>query len=441
MRIVQISPGSGDNFYCENCLRDAALVKAMRKLGHDVLMVPLYLPLQSDKTEQLTNAPIFFGGVNVYLQQKFNLFRKTPRWIDRFFDSRRLLEWAGRKAGMTNARDLGETTISMLQGEHGRQVKELDRFVDWLETEEDKPDVVCLSNILLGGLARRIKERLGVPVLCLLQDEDDFLDGLTSPYAERAWTVVRERAQEVDGFVAVTRYFADAMLERLKVDADRMHVVHMGIDLDDYTPGDTQPVAPTLGYLSRMCAGRGLETLVDAFIRIKDRDALKSAKLRISGGKLGSDEPFVGRMRRKLEAAGVGADVEFADTFDRESRLAFLQGLTVLSVPESRPVAYGLYVLEALAMGVPVVEPAIGCFPETIEMTGGGVLYEPNTPDRLVESLEPLLLDGQAARRLGAEGRAGVAKAFHIERTAEQTVRVYEYVIQQAGRHRDDRTH
>ena len=434
MRIVQISPGSGDNFYCENCLRDAALVKAMRRLGHDVLMVPLYLPLQSDKTERLTNAPIFFGGVNVYLQQKFNLFRKTPRWIDRFFDSRRLLEWAGRKAGMTNARDLGETTISMLQGEHGRQVKELDRFVDWLETEEDKPDVVCLSNILLGGLARRIKERLGVPVLCLLQDEDDFLDGLTSPYAERAWTVVRERAQEVDGFVAVTRYFADAMLERLKVDADRMHVVHMGIDLDDYAPGDAQPVVPTLGYLSRMCAGRGLETLVDAFLRIKERDALRSAKLRISGGKLGSDEPFVERMRKKLQAAGVGADVEFVDTFDRESRLAFLQALTVLSVPESRPVAYGLYVLEALAMGVPVVEPAIGSFPETIEMTGGGVLYEPNTLERLVESLEPLLLDGQAARRLGAEGRAGVSKAFHIERTAEQTVRVYEHVIQQAGR-------
>ena len=66
MRIVQITPGSGDNFYCENCLRDAALVKAMRSQGHDVLMVPLYLPLQVDKAEPVSNAPIFFGGINVF---------------------------------------------------------------------------------------------------------------------------------------------------------------------------------------------------------------------------------------------------------------------------------------------------------------------------------------------------------------------------------------
>ena len=201
MKMVQISPGSGDNFYCENCLRDAALVRAMRALGHDVLMVPLYLPLQADQSEPLSNAPIFFGGVNVFLQQKLALFRRTPRWIDQVFDARPLLTWAARKAGMTNARDLGETTISMLEGEQGRQVKELDRFVDWLVETEYHPDVVCLSNILLGGLTRRIKERLGVPVLCLLQDEDGFLDGLTSPYAERAWEIVRQCALQRDADV------------------------------------------------------------------------------------------------------------------------------------------------------------------------------------------------------------------------------------------------
>lgn len=434
MRIVQITPGSGDNFYCENCLRDAALVKAMRRLGHDVLMVPLYLPLQSDKSEPLSNAPIFFGGVNVFLQQKSALFRKTPRWIDRLFDSRRLLAWAGRKAGMTSARDLGETTISMLRGEHGRQVKELDRLVDWLVAEAQKPDVVCLSNILLGGLARRIKDKLGVPVLCLLQDEDGFLDGLTSPYAEQAWGVVRERARDIDAFIAVSSYFARAMQQRLAVEDARIRVVHMGVEPDEYVLGDTAPSEPTLGYLSRMCPERGLGTLVDAFILLKKDSRLESAKLRISGGRSGSDASFIARMRETLSAAGVLDGVEFLDTFDRDSKLAFLRSLTVLSVPEPQPVAYGLYVLEALAMGVPVVEPAIGSFPETIEMTGGGVLYEPNTPEKLAEVLEPLLLDGEAARRLGAEGRAGVFKAFNIERTAGETVRVYEQVVRQSKR-------
>jgi len=153
MRIVQITPSAGDSFYCENCLRDAALAKAIIKLGHEGLMIPLYLPLSVDQTGSAGIAPIFFGGLNVYLQQKSAFFRKTPRWLDRLLDSPGLLRWIGRKAGMTSARDLGQTTISMLRGEQGRQIKELDRLVDWLDTRENRPDIICLSNILLAGLA------------------------------------------------------------------------------------------------------------------------------------------------------------------------------------------------------------------------------------------------------------------------------------------------
>jgi glycosyltransferase involved in cell wall biosynthesis len=428
MKIVQITPGSGDNFYCENCLRDIALVKALRKLGHDVLMVPLYLPLQIDKAESPADTPIFFGGINVYLQQKSALFRRTPRWVDRLFDSRRLLAWAGRKAGMTSERELGAATISMLQGEHGRQVKELDRLVDWLCASEQKPDIVCLSNVLLAGLARRIREKLHVPVVCLLQDEDGFLDGLTAPHAEQAWSVVRERARDIDAFLAVSKYFAETMRGRLAVHEDRMHVAHVGIDPDEYAPGDSYPLVPTVGYLSRMCPNRGLETLVDAFIILKSNSRLASAKLRVCGGKTGNDAAFVECLRARLTAAGVRDDVEFLEAFDRSSRREFLMGLTVLSVPEPQPVAYGLYVLEALAAGVPVVEPAIGSFPETIALTGGGVLYEPNTAEKLAGAIEPLLLDPQAARRLGAEGRAGMLKALSIEQTAAEMIRIYEHV-------------
>jgi len=430
MIIVQICPSAGDSFYCENCLRDAALVKALRRLGHEVLMVPLYLPLAADKTEPISNTPLFFGGINVYLQQKLALFRRTPRWIDRWFDARPLLEWAGRKAGMTNARDLGETTISMLLGEDGRQVKELDRLVDWLQAEPQKPDIVCLANILLAGMARRIKERLGIPVVCLLQDEDGFLDGLTSPYAEQAWGIVRDRARDIHAFLAVSRYFADTMSPRLGPHAARMHVAHLGIELDGYTRDDSGPTVPTIGFLSRMCPDRGLEKLVDAFILLKRNDKLRPAKLRICGGKMACDESFLERLQGKLAAAGILTDVDFLPVFDRVSKLDFLRSLSVLSVPEGKPVAYGLYVLEALAMGVPVVEPAIGCFPEVLAMTGGGILYEPNTAEKLAEALEPLLLDPQAAQRLGAEGKMGVAKSFEVGQTAAQMVGIYERIIQ-----------
>ena len=429
MRIVQLTPGSGGSFYCENCLRDAALVTAMRSLGHDVLMVPMYLPLALEKNRVVANAPLFFGGLNVYLQQKLAIFRKTPRWIDRFFDSPSLLRRLARKAGMTSARDLGESTISMLKGEHGHQTKELQRLIAWLTGRQEAPDIVCLSNILLGGLAPSIKNSLGVPVVCLLQDEDGFIDGLDGSYSKRAWEMIAERCGDIDAFIAVSRYYAGVMERRLRLDKEKVHVVYTGISMEGYGPADRRPEAPTIGYLSRMCADRGLDTLVEAFIRIKNCDRLKNARLRIAGGERGDDEAFIEKIRGRLVAAGVIDDAEFLVDFDRDVRRSFLQSLSVLSVPEKKPVACGLYVLEALAAGVPVVEPSMGVFPEIIEMTGGGFLYDPGAPDALGAAIERLLLDAESARSLGLKGRAAVSEKLTVEQTTGEMLRIYEQLL------------
>ena len=428
MKIVQITPGSGDNFYCENCLRDAALVKAMRNLGHDVLMVPLYLPLQTDKSEPVSNTPIFFGGINVYLQQKLALFRRTPRWIDRLFDWPAFLHWIGRKAEMTNAKDLAETTISMLRGEEGRQIKELDRLVEWLSIQENKPDIVCLSNILLAGLARGIKKKLAVPVVCLLQDEDGFLDGLSSPYKEQAWRILVERAGDIDVFISVSRYYANVMQKRLQLQTERLHVVYMGISPDGYELQKREPEVPTIGYLSRMCIDKGLDILVDAFIILKSNEKLQNLKMRIAGGKTGSDKEFINNISKKLTSCGLINDVEFLPDFDQDAKLTFLQSISVLSVPEKNPVAYGLYVLEALAAGVPVVEPAIGVFPEILEITGGGELFESNNASALAAALEPILLDPDYAKKLGKQGRSMIYEKFNVEKTAKEMIHIYENI-------------
>ncbi len=431
MKIAQITPSAGDSFYCDNCLRDIALVKSMQNLGHDVLMVPMYLPIQFDKNEAVNDTPIFFGGINVYLQQKSAFFRRTPRWFDRLLDSPKLLRWACRKAGATSARNLGQMTISMLRGEKGRQIKELDRLVEWLDAQDNKPDVVCLSNILLAGLARGIKKRLGVPVVCLLQDEDGFLDGLSSPYSEQAWQILAERASDIDAFMAVSKYYADVMRRRVELASERVYVVYTGISLDGYELRQTEPEIPTIGYLSRMCPDKGLDTLVDAFIHLKKNEKLKNARLRITGGKMTDDERFLKRIRKRLSSCGLIDDVEFLPDFDYDAKLAFLRTISVLSVPEKQPVACGLYVLESLAAGVPVVEPSSGVFPELLDMTGGGVLCEPNNAAALAAAMEPLLLKPDYARQLGKQGRDAVFEKFNIEQTAEEMVRIYGEITQQ----------
>ena len=435
MRIIQITPSAGDSFYCENCLRDAALAKAIIKLGHEGLTIPLYLPLPSEQSCSTGISPIFFGGLNVYLQQKSAFFRRTPRWLDRLFDSPRLLRLIGRMAGMTSARDLGKTTISMLRGEKGQQIKELDRLVDWLATQENRPDIICLSNILLVGLARSIKQRLGVPVVCLLQDEDGFLDGLVSPYSQQAWEIISQRAGDIDAFIGVSKYYTETMQQRLQLGPERTFVVYTGISLDGYESYRAEPEVHTIGYLSRMCPDRGLGTLVDAFLKLKKSEKLKDVKLRIAGGNRSDDEAFLNKIRQKLRSHGVIDDVEFLPDFDREARITFLRSLSVLSVPEKQPVAYGLYVLEALAAGVPVVEPASGVFPELLEITGGGLLCEPNNVEALADAIGSLLLDPAKARRLGEQGRAAVSEKFNIEQTAEQLVRIYGQIAQKCKDH------
>jgi hypothetical protein len=223
MKIIQITPGSGDNFYCENCLRDQALVRALFAQGHEILMVPLYLPIKLDSQKVTIKAPIFYGGINVYLQQKLGLFRRSPRWLDRLFDNRSLLSRVSKKAGMTRSRDLGETTISMLKGENGNQAKELERLIEWLSNDNERPDVIILSNVLLGGLAATLKRRLNVPVVCMLQDEEAFIDSMDEPYSKEVWRLIMECSLEIDAFISVSRAYTKRIAPRLGISEEKIN--------------------------------------------------------------------------------------------------------------------------------------------------------------------------------------------------------------------------
>jgi glycosyltransferase involved in cell wall biosynthesis len=407
MRIVHLTAGTG-SFFCGTCLRDHALVKALRRLGHDALIVPLYLPLVLDDSGGHEESPLFFGGINVYLQQKSAFFRHTPRWLDDLLDSPALLRQAGRRAGMTNPRELGEMTFSMIEGERGRQAKELNKLVAWLI--EQKPDVVCLSNSLLIGIARRVREELRVPIICSLQGEDAFLDTLSEPFRERCWQLVRERAADVDRFVAPSRYYGALMQERLRLAREKIVVVYNGINLEGFAPAGTLPKFPTVGFLARMCAEKGLDTLVEAFISLAPR--VPDARLKIGGSKTDADHAFVNELTDRLEQAGIANAVRFLPNLTHAEKQQFLRGLTVLSVPTRGGEAFGLFVIESLASGVPVAQPNNGAFPELIELTGGGVLYAEGDADSLADSLERLLLDPAQAAELGRGGRQAVNARF-----------------------------
>lgn len=429
MRIFQLTAGTG-RFYCGTCLRDNALVLALRRLGHDVVMVPLYLPMHVGPVDASGGAPVYFGGINTYLQQFSGFFRALPRWLDRALDTRAVLGLAARKAGMTDPADLGELTISMLRGKDGHQRKEVERLCRHLESIE-KPDVICLSNALLAGLARPLRERLGVPVVCTLQGEDGFLDAMPEPDRSDAWAVLAAAAAHVDAFVAVSRYHGDVMSARLGLETPRVHVVRNGIEVGDIAHRSAAPKVPTIGYLARMCHDKGLHVLVDAYIALREEwpSDLEAPQLEIGGVMNGIDVPYVEALRHRLDAAGLSAEVRFRPNLTHEEKLAFFANLTVFSVPAVYSESFGLYALEAMAAGVPVVLPRHAALTELVEATGGGRLFAAADPLDLAATLRELLENPATAERLGLQARASAQADYHADRMAAEVARVFAHAV------------
>ena len=426
MKIIQLMPGAGENFYCENCLRDANTIRALREIGHDALALPLYLPPLESLAEEIgTTGPVFFGGINVFLQQKLACFRHTPRWLDRIFDAKRLLRWAGRKASMTSARLLGETTLSMLRGRRGRQGKELDRLAHHLAAE--CPDAVILSNALLAGLADTCRQGGKTRVLCWLQDEDFFLDSLPAPYREQAWDELRARCEDIDLFLAPSEYYRQVMLRRLGLDESRVERLREGVDLPE-TPGQPPPT-PTVGFLSQFSTPKGLDLLVEAVALLRAEPGLAEIRLLAAGGQTAADREFVAALRGRIESLGLGDRVELMDAFEADRKQRFLQSLSVLAVPTRRPEAYARYILEALAAGVPVVMPRHGAQEELVDVTGGGLLFEPGDVRSLAEALRNLLTDAAQAGRLAQAGRKAVARDFQLRGTAHTLAKTCDRLV------------
>lgn len=422
MRIVQLTPGTG-NFHCGSCLRDSAMVLELRRLGHDVLMVPLYLPHVTDGPDT-SDTPVFFGGINVYLQQKSAIFRHTPRWVDKMLDRPRLLKWAADRSGMTSGEVLGELTVSMLRGEEGKQNKELDRLTAFLKSDGGV-DVVSLSNGLLIGMAARIKRELGAKVVCTLAGEAPFLDSLIEPYRARSWELMRQRASDVDMFLPVTRYYANLMGERMKLEDRKSRVVHIGLDPDAFTQA-APPPEPTIGYMAYLYEGEGLDVLADAFIELHRRGNIPKTRLRIAGAMMPRDRQYVDSVRERLNAAGLNGKFEILPNITGEQKRDFLAGLSVLSVPAVYGESFGLYVLEAWASGVPVVQPRHAGFVELLERAKGGIFCEPGDPRSLADGLESLLGDGVAAREMGNRGLQAVREYFNVHRMAREVVEICE---------------
>ena len=434
-KIAYLTAGAA-GMYCGSCMHDNTLASALTRLGVDVQLIPTYTPIRTDE-EDVSIDQVFFGGINVFLEQQIPGYRFLPGVVRSLLDRPSLIRWATRRASSTSPQSLGAITVSMLRGDHGYQAKEVAKVCDWL-SKTAHPDLVNFSNVLIAGCVPHLKRELNVPVLVTLQGDDIFLESLPEPFKSQTLAEIRTLVEHIDAFLTHSHYYAAFMSEYLGIPPEKFRVVPLGIDTRGFPALDesagTRPGAPqVIGYLARLAPEKGLHVLVDAFIELRQRRATRDVRLEIAGWLGESNRSYAEAEFAKLRAAGLQDHFHYAGSIGREEKVAFLHRLDVFSVPTTYREPKGLFVLEALAAGVPVVLPSHGAFPELLAATGGGRLVTPNDPIALADELEKTLLDQPGRHRLGHDGAKIVHERYNAEVMARMTLDVLSEFFPHAG--------
>jgi glycosyltransferase involved in cell wall biosynthesis len=420
MHIAIVTAG-GAGMFCGSCMHDNTWARSLKKQGARVTLMPTYTPLRLDEVDEST-APIFLGGINVYLDARSRLWRKIPRALTRWLDRPGVLDLASRFGVSNNAQHLGELTLAMLAGDEGPQSREVNELADFL-VETLRPDAIFFSNALLVGAVGAIRQRFPGRIYCVLQGDDIFLEDLHEPYRSQALAAIRERARAFDGFFVHSAYYRDFMSGYLEVAAEKFHIVPLGIDLagHDGVVSERGDGPFTVGYFARICPEKGLHQLVEAFRLLHKRHP--NTRLRAAGYLGSRDRDYFEKVRQ--QSVDLGTAFEHAGSPPtHDEKVRFLRTLDVLSVPTVYREPKGIYVLEALANGIPVVQPRHGAFPEMLEATGGGLLVDPGDPEDLARALEELLKDPDGRAQLGRGGRAAVHAHYDDATMAKRTLAI-----------------
>ncbi len=425
MKIVYLITGSGGSFYCGNCYRDMIYLRAIRKVpGINASAIPLYLPPDDMNTESGMDKNVFFGAVSMYLREKVPFLKNMPVFLDKLFDSGPMLKMAAKRAGTTRTEGFEELTLNMIKGENAFPEKELLRLIDYL-CKDGKPDIIHLSNALVIGLARLIKSKLDVKIVCSLLNEDDWIDEMAEPYQSGAWNLISREAHNVDVFLTPSSYYKELFISKTGISGDNFNVIPLGIDPGELANIEKQDNYPAIGYFCRISSQNGFDKLIDAFIELKAGNDLPGLTLHVSGGYTGDDKPFIAQQIKKIKSSGYKAFIRIYPEFHGDSKHRFFSNIDVMSVPVRKHDGYGLYLLEANAAGIPVVQPATGGFPEIIQRTSGGVTYSPDSVSELSSSLLKLLNDHDMRLLLGKQGKEKVLAELSLEKMAEGLFKVY----------------
>jgi glycosyltransferase involved in cell wall biosynthesis len=201
-----------------------------------------------------------------------------------------------------------------------------------------------------------------------------------------------------------------------------MEIAPLGVSTDGYRdapfPANQKP---RIGYFARIAPEKGLHLLADAYKIV--RDSGFDCTLEAAGYMAPEQRPYLTGIEKYLRECSL--DFWYHGALDRTQKITYLESLDVLSTPTVYADPKGLFVLEAMAAGVPVVQPQHGAFPEIIRKTGGGILVEPENPRSLAGGLLTVLRDPDLRSELGRRAYSGVRDHYRVDAMAQRTAEIF----------------
>jgi len=420
MKILFIVPGSGDSFYCGNCFRDNLQASALRKAGQDVIIMPLYLPMNYASLK--SDTPLFFPATTYYTAQTLFGKRKMPKWLAHLTASDRMLKIASSLSGTTSAKGLEKMTLSMITGDDPAFIDHVSQLVDWIKYHE-KPDIIHLSSSLLIGIAKILSLQLRIPIVCSIQDEEVWIDSMKNVYSNLAWQGIAENTVYIDQFITTSDFYKQKMMKKMPT-LNNIDVVYPGVNREKYMTTD-YPKNPVIGFFNHNNKENGLDILSEAFFKLKAENRIPNLQLKIGGGYTNKDKRLLKKVRQIV--APFREDVAIDDTYNPDEHAAFYRSISVISVPLTFEESVGLYLCEAFAAGRPAVEPATGSFPEIVGEAG--LIYHPQNSDALADALYQLLSDNALYMKTVDHANELSETRYNDKTLAEHLINVYEKVV------------
>lgn len=296
------------------------------------------------------------------------------------------------------------------------------------EIENIKPDIVDASGFVAYNGSFKGAKKIGVPSVVTVHEvwqgewiqNMGYLNGFAGHILEKMYL-----KKHFDGYIAVSNFTKEKLVQKLKIPADKIKIVYNGIDLSLYESVNVNNKYsnPTIVIVCRLVDYKRIDDLIRALAILKSD--FSDIRLKIVG--TGPSEEHLKSLAIDL---GVQENTDFLGKIKENHELiSILKKSHVFALP-SITEGFGMVVIEAMASGIPYVASNIPPIKEVTNNGVGGALFTPKNHEELAYNIKNILTDEQLRENL-IQSMSNFVKRYEWEKLSDEIEEYYKLIIDQ----------